>query len=755
MADSGDDRARTAPTATDVVIVGGGHNGLVAAAYLARYGSRVTVLERLGRVGGAAVSERPFPGVDADLSRYSYLVSLLPYAVVRDLELDIELRSRPVASYTPVLRGGTADGLLVERKPGARTEDSFRRLTGSDREWRAWQEFYARIERAARVLAPSLLEPLTSKGEVMKAVREAAGGTFWDAFMERPLGEIVEETFADDDVRGVVLTDALIGTQSHAHDPTLAQNRCFLYHVIGNGTGEWRVPIGGMGAITASLTRAAEKAGAVIATGATATRIESDGRRAAVLYTTADGEHRIEARYVLVNAAPNVLARLLGRPAPELSEGNQLKINMVLSRLPRLRSGIEPQVAFAGTFHIDESYGALQAAYTKSEAGTLPDPLPAEVYCHTLTDRTILGPESTERGLHTLTLFGLHTPAHLYENPSTREEAVQFALAGLNRHLVDPIEDCLALDAEGRPCLEARTPLDVEDELAMPGGHIFHGGLDWPWAQTEQELGKWGVETDIPNVLLCGSGARRGGAVSGVPGRAAALALLLRRSRSGRRRGCAGRPAPGDVPSERRAGTERGGVEAHDERVGDRGEALGPAGQAEAVGGGGAHPHRRADRVGQRGLGLGAARADLRSHADDLYRYVADAVAGLAYPARGLGEQRDAGRAAPLGLVGAEVRAQIAEPGGGEQRVAGGVRGDVAVRVAGQAGLAGPVEPGDVQRAALFEGVYVDADSDEREIRQRSPLRRSRRPRPRRAWPWRPGRPRRPRPAAGRTGWSP
>jgi phytoene dehydrogenase-like protein len=535
MIDSGDDQARTVPANTDVVIVGGGHNGLVAAAYLARYGTRVTVLERLGRVGGAAVSERPFPGVDANLSRYSYLVSLLPYAIVRDLELDVELRSRPVASYTPVLREGKPDGLLVERRPGARTADSFRRLTGSDREWNAWQEFYGRIERAARVLAPTLLEPLAPKGEVMKAVRDAVGGTFWDAFVERPIGEMVEVGFADDDVRGVVLTDALIGTQSHAHDPSLVQNRCFLYHLIGNGTGEWRVPIGGMGAITASLARAADKAGVTIVTGVEVTGVEADGRRASVTYSTAGGEGRIDARYVLVNAAPTVLAELLGKPAGPRPEGNQLKVNMVLRRLPALRSGIEPELAFAGTFHIDESYSALGKAYTQSEAGALPDPLPSEVYCHTLTDRTILGPDSAARGLHTLTLFGLHTPARLYDRPGARDEAVRLALAGLNRHLAEPIEDCLARDADGRPCLEARSPRDIEDELAMPGGHIFHGDLDWPWAARDQEVGKWGVETDIPNVLICGSGARRGGAVSGVPGRAAALALLLSRSR--RRRG--------------------------------------------------------------------------------------------------------------------------------------------------------------------------------------------------------------------------
>lgn len=535
MADSGDDQARLAPTNTDVVIVGGGHNGLVAAAYLARYGTRVTVLERLGRIGGAAVSERPFPGIDADLSRYAYLVSLLPYTIVRDLELDLELRSRPVASYTPVLRGGEPGGLLVERRPGARTEASFRSLTGSDREWRAWQEFYGRIERAARVIAPALLEPLVPKGEMMKAVREAAGGAFWDAFIERPLGEVVEATFADDVVRGVVLTDALIGTQSHAHDPSLAQNRCFLYHVIGNGTGEWRVPIGGMGAITASLARSAEKAGVTFVTGATATRIEADGRRASVRYATSGGERRIDARYVLVNAAPTVMNELLGRPTGPKPEGNQLKINMVLERLPTLRSGVDPASAFAGTFHIDESYSGLARAYAQSQAGAFPDPLPTEVYCHTLTDRTILGSESAARGLHTLTLFGLHTPARLYDKPGARDEAVRLALAGLNQYLAEPIEDCLARDADGKPCLEARSPRDIEEELAMPGGHIFHGGLDWPWASSDQEVGKWGVETGISNVLICGSGARRGGAISGVPGRAAALALLLSRSR--RKRG--------------------------------------------------------------------------------------------------------------------------------------------------------------------------------------------------------------------------
>jgi phytoene dehydrogenase-like protein len=528
MADAADGRyQQQAPDETDVVVLGAGHNGLVTAAYLARFGLRVTVLERLDHVGGAAVSEQLFPGIEARLSAFSYLVALMPYAVVRDLELDLELRSRPVASYTPVLRGGRADGLLVERRPGAATVDSFKRITGSDRDWRAWQRFYELIGKAARVIAPTMLEPMPGKGVMMKAVREACGSAFWSAFMEEPLGTIVDRTFEDDDVRGIVLTDALIGTQTWAYDPTLIQNRCFLYHVMASASGEWRVPIGGMGAVTGSLERSAVKAGAVIRTSAEVTLVESDGRRASVLYRTPDGEHRIDAKYVAANVAPPILAHLLGRddtaPPPE---GNQLKVNLVVDRLPKLRSGIPPDIAFAGTFHVDESETRLAAAYQESESGRLPDPLPFEAYCHTLTDRTILSPAAARSGMHTITLFGLHTPARLFKDEGAKDRAVKLALAGLNKYLEEPIEECLTLDAEGRPCIEALSPLDVEARLAMPGGHIFHGDLSWPWATTSGVAGTWGVETKIPNVVLCGSGALRGGAVSGIPGRAAALSIV-------------------------------------------------------------------------------------------------------------------------------------------------------------------------------------------------------------------------------------
>ncbi|GAA2791059.1 NAD(P)/FAD-dependent oxidoreductase [Kitasatospora aburaviensis] len=511
------------------MIVGGGHNGLVAAAYLARAGLRVLVLERLPQVGGAAVSAQAFAGVDARLSRYSYLVSLLPRKVVRDLGLRLDLRRRRISSYTPTVRDGKPTGLLVDASDPGRTRESFRALTGADREWEAWQRFYGTTGQVAGRVFPTLTEPLPSRAELRRRVADDAA---WEALFERPLGETIERTFADDLVRGVVLTDALIGTFTHAHDAALRQNRCFLYHVIGNGTGDWDVPVGGMGAVTDALAEAARAAGAEIRTGCEVTAIATDGHGdVEVTYRHHDGGATVVGRRVLVNAAPAVLARLLGEapgpgPAPE---GAQLKVNMVLRRLPQLRdTAVDPRDAFAGTFHIAEGYRQLESAYAEADAGRIPSAPPSEIYCHTLTDTSILGPAAVRQGFQTLTLFGLHMPARLFTDPAAKERALAASLAQLDAVLAEPIADCLATDAAGRPCVEARTPPDLEREIGLPGGHIFHRDLDFPFSEGSPDgtAERWGVATAHPNVLLCGAGAVRGGGVSGIPGHNAAQAVL-------------------------------------------------------------------------------------------------------------------------------------------------------------------------------------------------------------------------------------
>jgi phytoene dehydrogenase-like protein len=503
----------------DAIVVGGGHNGLVAAGMLARAGLSVLVLERAADAGGAVQSGEPFAGVPARLSRFSYLVSLLPPAVLRALDLELELRPRAVASYSPA----GERGLLITRDE-ARTQQSMTELTGDPGAFAAWRDLHERLEQVARRVFPTLIEPLRSREEFRELIADPWA---WQALFDEPLSGLLERTFSSDLLRGIVLTDGTIGTFAPADDPQLRQNRCFLYHVIGNGTGRWDVPVGGMGVLSQALIRTALASGARIATGAEVVGVQTAGRAAEVV--CADGR-RYRARHVLAGVAPAVLARLLDEEIlAEAPEGSQLKLNMVVSRLPRLRdSGVLLEEAFAGTLHVNEGYGQLQAAYAEAAGGRIPTLPPCEIYCHSLTDPSILSAELRRAGAHTLTVFGLHMPARLFrsEPRERRDQAVAATLASVNSILAEPLDDCLLRDADGHPCLEAVSPVDLERELAMPGGHIFHRDLAWPFAESEEEVGRWGVETAHPNVWLCGAGARRGGGVSGIPGHNAARAVL-------------------------------------------------------------------------------------------------------------------------------------------------------------------------------------------------------------------------------------
>lgn len=501
----------------DAIIIGSGHNGLVAACYLALSGKKVIILEKNDYIGGATTSIEAFKGVDARLSRYSYLVSLLPDQIIRDLSLNFTTISRTVSSYTPYFDDEGDKGLLINRNFDEETKESLSLLTGNDEESLAWQNFYSSVLEFAQVVAPTMLQPLPTESEIQELVDPLT----WIELVENTLGQTLHDNFFDDLVKGVVLTDGLIGTFTGANDH--AANKCFLYHLIGNGTGEWKVPQGGMGALVAELVRRCDELGVEIKTNVEVTSLQEEG--SSILVTTQD--QVLRAKIALANCSPQVLEKISGIPAPTLRDGSQLKINMVLQKLPELKSGIDPRVAFAGTFHINESYFQLERAFEEARSGKIPTEIPSEMYCHTLTDPSILSPELNARGFHTLTLFALHTPASLFDkdHDAVKEEVVKRILSGLNDYLVRPISEYLALDEDGAPCIEAKTPQELEQAIGLPRGNIFHGDLQFPW-KVNGDPRKWGVETNSQRILIAGSGAVRGGGVSGIAGHNAAMAAL-------------------------------------------------------------------------------------------------------------------------------------------------------------------------------------------------------------------------------------
>lgn len=506
----------------DVVVIGGGHNGLVAATYLAKAGLSVLVLERSTHLGGAAISAQVFSGVDVRLSQYAYLLSLMPHQIMHDLNIQITTRQRDIAYYTPANLPHTNSGLLASNIDPALTAASFQTLSGGDAAFRVYQRFEALQAAFAAVVFPTLLEPMLSRAEMYQRCQQNAdAAAAWRMFVEEPLGVGIESLFDNDLVRGTVFTDAKIGVLTHPHDPTLLQNRTFIYHIIG---GSWRVPVGGMGGVSEALVLAGRAAGAEMKTNATVQHIEQHPEYFGIDYVQDEQSMSVEARYVLANVSPFVLEKLVDAyQAPPSAEGSVFKVNMVLQHLPPLRDPhVSPEQAFAGTFHINEGYAHMEYTYAQALAGELPTKPPCEIYCHSLTDPSIVG----DTGYHTLTLFGLDVPyaAFVEDNDAKRDIMLHRYLDAINQHLAEPIQACLAIDATGKPCIEAKTPVDIEQSLNMPFGNIFHNELSWPFG----EAGTWGVETGIDRLYICGSGAMRGGAVSGIPGHNAAMKVLGR-----------------------------------------------------------------------------------------------------------------------------------------------------------------------------------------------------------------------------------
>src|SRR5437762_1769240 len=377
-----------------------------------------------------------------------------------------------------------------------------------------------------------MLELLSPKEEMARRFNvDAISREAWRSLVDEPLGNAIERYLRNDLVRGLVFTDAKIGVFTYPHDASFVQNRCFLYHLIGNKTGEWKVPVGGMGAVASELERAARKAGAETLTNVDVLALNVADKTRSVEFQVNGKRDAVEARFLLVNFGRNVLAKFTGRffqPDPT-DEGSVFKINMLLRRLPRLKTKKYPATeAFCGTFHSNQGYEQMNTSYDRASEGRLPEKAPCELYCHTLTDNSILEPDLRERGFHTMTLFGLDAPWSLFarDNENMRRQAEKRFLASVNQWLEEPIEDCLSVARDGRPCIESKSPIDIENALGMYRGNIFQNAPTWPFAERREQAGTWGVETEYENMFRCRSSALRGGADSGIPRHNAAMKVL-------------------------------------------------------------------------------------------------------------------------------------------------------------------------------------------------------------------------------------
>jgi phytoene dehydrogenase-like protein len=476
----------------DVAVIGAGHNGLVAAAYLARAGLGVECFERRDVVGGACVTEELWPGVRA--SPGAYTLSLLRPEIVR--ELDLASHGLEVSVHEPYLFAPFPDGRKVVTWSGRD-----KTCAAIERDWSAadaaaYREFAERWDGAAARARPLMLEP-PDRGRWLDAVGEG--------ILE---GSIADELAAipSEQVRVPFAIQGLIGTLAGPEDPGTAF--VGFYHDLGEAAGvpgAWGYARGGMGAVTAALRSAAEAAGARVRLDSPVESIlVEDGRAVGLVLAGGD---EVRAKEVVSNADPVTTARLAGVEGSRdwHIAGPVVKVMLLLDGLPDFPSwpGAEP---WQGAIDIGFTMGDLSAAAADARAGRAAAKPWIEAACQTATDDSLAPP-----GRHVLSLFCQCFPSDV--DPDAAADAAIARFAEVCPELPDRIVERLALG-----------PRELEERFGLAGGHIFHGEmlpgqlLDGRYASERFE--------GIDGLYLAGSGAHPGGAVTGAPGYLAARAVL-------------------------------------------------------------------------------------------------------------------------------------------------------------------------------------------------------------------------------------
>jgi phytoene dehydrogenase-like protein len=526
----------------DTVIIGGGHNGLVCACYLAAGGLKVAVFERRGVVGGAAVTEEFHPGFRN--SSASYTVSLLHPKVIRDLRLaahGLRIVERPLANFLPL---SDRDYLKVGGDLAATQAQIARR---SPRDAQALPAYYAMLERVADVVRALLLETPPNVGggpaELVRAWRAGRGlkrlslserRDVLDLFT-KSAGDVLDQWFESEPIKAAFGFDAVVGNFASPYAPGSAY--VLLHHVVGevNGKrGQWGHALGGMGAITEAMALEARSQGVAIFTGAPVARVTA--RAGAVTGIALVDGTEIAARRVVANVNPRLLYLQLIEPSilePEFRRriagyrcaSATFRMNVALDAAPEftclpgdgphLRSGIivAPSLAYMERAYFD----ARMSGWSR-------EPI-IELLVPSLVDSSLAPP-----GKHVASLFCQHANPLLPDGRSW--DAAKDEVADLIVSTVSSFAPNFGTSVIARKVL---TPLDLEREFGLVGGDIFHGQLALDQLFSARPvLGHGNYRGPLRGLYMCGAGTHPGGGVSGVPGHNAAREILRDARRSGR-----------------------------------------------------------------------------------------------------------------------------------------------------------------------------------------------------------------------------
>jgi len=510
-------------TKYDVAIIGGGHNGLVAANYLARAGKTVCVLEARGVVGGACVSEELVPG--ALWSSCSFIQGMLRQEIIDDLEL----KRFGLESRSPKIQGlalwEDGDHFMLHQD----VDETLRSIEAhSSEDGRRFFEFGARLKRFADITRDWLLSDPPSRSEVFARFEHLGETDLLNEFMVMSAADLLDRYFVSPRLKAYMTFLAMVSTWGGPQTPTTAH--VYGYHAYGqfeNIFGRWGIPVGGMGSITQALARGAEEFGATVRTGAVVDEIVVRGGRAAGVRLV--GGELIEADTVLTNAAPSVaLGKLLpeGVLGPEQRKaakaidvrGSMARIHVLIDELPHY-NGFGPDLGpqhFGHTI-LNATMDNYEAAADAQKRGEFPDDFVIEGLIHSVTDPTVCKP-----GQHTLLLGVQQLPFNLRNGTwddhkeawtdRVMETVFRFA-PNLRGHVI------------GRNTV---TPLDLERTYGLPGGNIFQRsivGMENLFSERRAPGGD-GYRTGVEGLYLCGAGAHPGGGVTGAPGHNSAKRVL-------------------------------------------------------------------------------------------------------------------------------------------------------------------------------------------------------------------------------------